>query len=101
MNRCGCDTELMPWAGPSFGLSFPRCYAQIRKVAVRSRTRPESNRASCRRQFQIVDNQAWLPGAVNVEPRLGPGQDDFHLGPYSRLEICIGFIESGRFLPGA
>src|SRR5579862_5552997 len=76
-------------------------YAQVREVAFRAWTRPESDRALRRRQFQIVDDQARLPGAVNVKPGLRPGQDDFHLSPHARLQVRVGFIESGRFFPRA
>ena len=71
--------------------------SQIGKVAIRVASGPKGDFATNASEFQVVDEKAGLGGSVDVEPGLHTRHDDAKAGPYSGLEVRIGFVERRRF----
>ena len=92
---------ICPHAGLPVLSSRRRSCAQIREVAVGAGTRPEPNRALRRGEFQIVDNQARLLGAMDIEAGLAAGQNDLDLGSRARFKIHVGLVKTRRLLARA
>src|ERR1700758_55804 len=69
------------------GRDFKTC-----EIAFRTRSNPEGNAPRRITKFEIIHNQAWLAGAVDIETCLRPIDRNTIAGPDARLKIHIAFI---------
>src|SRR5579863_6835275 len=72
--------------------------SQIREICVRGPVGPKGNLAAGFAKLKVVHDQSRLVATVDVESRLGVGNNNSYAAPGSALQIDVGFVDSGVFL---
>src|SRR5262249_51129637 len=86
------------WPADGPGLPW-LLHSQIGEVGLSICADPEPDRTMHVAEFKIVDDEAGLVRAIDVQPSFRAGYDDLHACPGADFQIRVGLVDTRRFLP--